>query len=310
MSKMFQVYGIGQALIPVLPPPLKFETTPNSNQTNYEIGQVAYTGSPGSYTFYIYAGAGVWELLDVSTGVLDTLTTDDSTVVVPVAGNINLKGSGSTTTVGSGADATVELTGLTNHAVLVGAGTTTITKLAVGTTGQVLTASTAADPAFAALGTNSGLTAHGVLLGEGNSAIAATSPGTTGQFLVSNGASADPTFQTATPQLTVTPVAGTSQAMTSNNSYIANAAGQTTFTLPATSAVGDILQIIGSALNTGGWKVTYTTGQIIWGPGGSSTITTGNAATGAAAAQVMKMSCVVANTTWVITSNSGTITLT
>jgi hypothetical protein len=190
---MFQVYGIGQALIPVLPPPLHFANTPNSNQTNYEIGQIVYTGVVGSYTFYIYAGAGVWELLDISTGSLDTLTTDDSTVVVPTAGNINLKGSGSTTTSGSGSNATVALTGLTNHAVLVGAGTTTITKLAVGTTGQVLTGASAADPAFAALGTNSGLTAHGVLLGEGNSAIAATAAGTTGQVLIGS-TGADPAF--------------------------------------------------------------------------------------------------------------------
>jgi|ERR1700722_3260217 len=155
-----------------------------------------------------------------------------------------------------------------------------------------------------------GSTAHGVLIGEGASNVASTTAGTVGQFLVSGGASADPSFQTATPQLIVTPVAGTTQAMTSGHTYIANNASLTTFTLPATSAVGDIIKIVGSALNTGGWKVTYTTGQIIWGPAGSSTVTTGNAASATAAAQVMAIQCVVANTTWVITDNSGTITLT
>jgi hypothetical protein len=40
------------------------------------------------------------------------------------------------------------------------------------------------------------LTAHGVLIGEAASAVAATSAGTAGQVLVSNGAAADPTFQT------------------------------------------------------------------------------------------------------------------
>ena len=97
--------------------------------------------------------------------------------------------------------------------------------------------------------------------------------------------------------------------MLSQHTYIANNASQTTFTLPATSSVGDVIEIVGSALNTGGWKVTYTTGQIIWGPAGSSTITSGTATSAGAAAQVMTISCVVANTTWVITSNSGTITL-
>lgn len=154
------------------------------------------------------------------------------------------------------------------------------------------------------------LTNHGVVVGQGTSAVAATSAGTIGQFLVSNGAAADPTFQTATPQLVVTPVAGASQATLSNHTYIANAAGLTTFTLPTTSAVGDIIQIVGSQLNTGGWTVTYTTGQSIRGPTSSSTTTTGNAASAAAAGQCMNIICTLANLTWVIQDVSGTITLT
>lgn len=162
MSKMFQCYGIGQALIPVLPPPIHFQSAPTVNQTNYEVGQVVYTGVPGNYTFYIYSGVGVWEILESSSGNLSTLTTDDSTVVVPTGGNINLKGAGSITTIGSGSNATVELTGLTNHSVLVGAGTTTITKLTVGTNGQVLIGATGADPAFATLTSSDGSVAFSV----------------------------------------------------------------------------------------------------------------------------------------------------
>ena len=62
MSKMFQVYGIGQALIPVLPPPIPFENAPTSNQTNYEIGQEVYTPPNTPTAFYKYAGAGNWVL--------------------------------------------------------------------------------------------------------------------------------------------------------------------------------------------------------------------------------------------------------
>ncbi len=174
MSKMFQVYGIGQALIPVLPPPLHFENAPNSNQTNYEIGQVVYTGVPGAYAFYVYAGAGVWDLLIGASGALDSLTTSDSTVVVPTAGNINLLGVGSITTVGSGSSATVELTGLTNHAVLVGAGTTTITKLAVGATGQTLMGATAADPAWTGSPSFSGSVTAATTITATSGAITAT----------------------------------------------------------------------------------------------------------------------------------------
>jgi hypothetical protein len=373
MSKMFQVYGIGQALIPVLPPPLHFQNAPTSTQTNYEIGQVVYTGNPGTYTFYIYAGAGVWEVLDSSSGNLDTLTTDDSTVVVPTAGNINLKGTGSTTTVGSGSNATVELTGLTNHSVLVGAGTATITKLAVGTTGQVLTGASAADPAFAALGTNSGLTAHGVLMGENNSAIVASSAGTAGQVFTSGGASADgayaalgtnsgltvhgvllgennsaiaataagtngqvllgstsadPAFGTLTTStgvgfttgaaaLAVNLIQGgykinaasTGVALVAQNSYTVSQAGQTSFSLPATAAIGDMFLIAGTSGNTGGLEITQGTGQTIRQNTNATTTTTGNVASGAANTSMWVM-CVVANTDFIILASVGTLTFT
>lgn len=212
-----------------------------------------------------------WELIGTSTGNVDSLTGDTGTAT-PTAGNIKIGGTAAQVSViASGSTVTLSLIGPYTPATY---------------------------------------TAHGVLVGEGTGSIVALSPGTTGQVLVSNGGSADPSFQTATPQLVVTPVAGTSQAMLSNHTYIANSASLTTFTLPTTSSVGDVLQVVGSALNTGGWKITYTTGQIIWGPAGSSTITTGNAASAAAAAQSVTMTCVVANTTWAITANSGTITLT
>lgn len=60
MAKMFQVYGIGQALIPVLPPPIPFQNPPTSNQTNYEIGQLVFTPPTAPTAFYLYAGGGNW----------------------------------------------------------------------------------------------------------------------------------------------------------------------------------------------------------------------------------------------------------
>jgi hypothetical protein len=83
---------------------------------------------------------------------IDSIHPDSGTdpVVPTAAGLVNIIGSGSTTTVGSLNTLTVQLTGLTNHAVLVGAGTTTITKVGpTATAGQVLqSAGAAADPAF------------------------------------------------------------------------------------------------------------------------------------------------------------------
>lgn len=80
----------------------------------------------------------------------NTITGDSGGALPPTAGNWNIIGSGSTVTSGSGSTLTVQLTGLTNHSVLVGAGTTTITKVGpTATAGQVLqSAGAAADPVF------------------------------------------------------------------------------------------------------------------------------------------------------------------
>lgn len=213
MSKMFQCYGIGQALIPVLPPPLKFENAPTSNQTNYEVGQVVYTGTPGAYTFYIYSGAGIWEVLESGSGNLSTLTTDDSTVVVPTAGNINLKGAGSTTTIGSGSNATVQLTGLTNHSVLVGAGTTTITKVGPSAiAGQIFqSGGAAADPLFSTATYPSTVVAGDLLYASATNVISGLADVAVNQVLVSGGVGVAPAYS-ATPTvttLTATTVHGT-----------------------------------------------------------------------------------------------------
>jgi hypothetical protein len=74
----------------------------------------------------------------------------DTGSATPSANAITLAGSGSIATSGSGATITTALTGLTNHAVLVGAGTATITKVGpTSTSGQVLQSQgSSADPAF------------------------------------------------------------------------------------------------------------------------------------------------------------------
>lgn len=77
----------------------------------------------------------------------------DTGTATPAANALTLAGSGSIATTGSGAIATFALTGLTNHAVLVGAGTSTITKLAVGVNNSILMGNTGADPAFTTTGT-------------------------------------------------------------------------------------------------------------------------------------------------------------
>lgn len=122
MAKMFQVYGIGQALIPVLPPPLPFENAPTSNQTNYEIGQVVYTPPNAPTTFYIYAGGGNWEVLSSSGGNISqvlgtasqiTVTTVAGVATVSLPAAITAPGSLTTTTSLSATTTVIAGTGMT-----------------------------------------------------------------------------------------------------------------------------------------------------------------------------------------------------
>lgn len=82
-------------------------------------------------------------------GGITSITGNSGGAEVPSAGNFNILGTGSITIAGSANTETVQLTGLTNHAVLVGAGTATITKVGPSaTTGQVLQNNSAADPTY------------------------------------------------------------------------------------------------------------------------------------------------------------------
>lgn len=88
MSKMFQVYGIGQALIPVLPPPLPFENAPTSFQTNYELGQVVFTPPKAPTAFYIYAGNGNWIQFTDADGPIESVLGTANQVTVTTASNV------------------------------------------------------------------------------------------------------------------------------------------------------------------------------------------------------------------------------
>lgn len=107
-------------------------------------GQITVTGNPGTSTLTLaLAGGGT---------AIDSFIPDSGTspVVPTAAGAVTMSGSGSITTVGGTNQLTTQLTGLTNHSVLVGAGTTTITKVGPSaTTGApLISEGAAADPAY------------------------------------------------------------------------------------------------------------------------------------------------------------------
>lgn len=115
------------------------------------------------------------------------------------------------------------------HGLLVGNGTGVVQVTSPGTAGQVLTSNGAgADPTMQNLavtvvqgGTGvSTLTNHGVVIGQGTAAVHITAAGTAGQALLSNGASADPSFQTIPIPNVDVPHGGTGVATLTNHGVV------------------------------------------------------------------------------------------
>lgn len=232
---MFQVYGIGQALIPVLPPPIPFQSAPTSNQTNYEIGQMVFTPPLSPTAFYIYGGGGNWIEISTSSGAVLSVT---------------------------------------------------------GTANQILASPTTGSVVLSLIGpyTPATYTAHGVLIGEGTSSIVATAAGTAGQVLTSGGASADPTWTTATFPSTAT--AGSLIAAT------------------ATNVIGQIADVaVGQLLASGGVGVipAYTASPSVTG---NMTAATGFVATTAGAGITLNSAATSGTTTATLNGRSGQVTIT
>lgn len=97
-----------------------------------------------------------------------------------------------------------------------------------------------------------------------------------------------------------------SVTMAANTTYgCNNGASLITFTLPAVAAAGDVFEIVGNS--SGGWTLVYGSGQSIRFGGFTTTTTTGSLAS-ANRGDCVKMICIVANTTFSVTSSIGNIT--
>lgn len=85
-----------------------------------------------------------------SSGAITTITGNTGGAESPSAGNFNILGTGSITIAGTANTETVQLTGLTNHNVLVGAGTATVTNVAPSATSGIPLVSngSSSDPSF------------------------------------------------------------------------------------------------------------------------------------------------------------------
>ena len=145
-------------------------------------GAITISGAGGTTT----SGSGSTIVINGSGGGGGGATTfvTNSGTAIQVAGVLNDLGSGSIQTTGAGNTVTTALTGLTSHAVLVGAGTATITKVGPSATaGQVLqSGGVAADPSYSTPTYPSASGSAGVILrsdGTNNVYTIATFPNTT-----------------------------------------------------------------------------------------------------------------------------------
>lgn len=138
-------------------------------------------------------------------------------------------------------------------------------------------------------------------------------PLTNGQIIIgSTGATPVAASLTAGANVTITPGAGSitiassgnitwseitdpTQNIAVNNGYIANRGGGVAFALPATSAVGDIFNIVGKA---GIWSITQGAGQQINVGATSTTVGAGGSLTAANAMDSAQFVCITANTIW------------
>jgi hypothetical protein len=157
----------------------------------------------------------------------------------------------------------------TIHTLPVAQGAAPFNFLGPLTNGQLLIGSTGVDPVAGAITGSLGIT---VTLGAGTINISGSGGG-----------------------LTWTEVTGATQVLAVSNGYISNRGGGVAFSLPATSAVGDVFSIVGKL---GIWSITQGAGQQINVGAVSTTLGATGTLTSAAATDSANFVCITANTIW------------
>ncbi len=107
--------------------------------------------------------------------------------------------------------------------------------------------------------------------------------------------------------ITWSEVTGTSQAMAVSNGYILNNAALVTATLPATAAVGDVMEIVGKG--AGGWRLAQNAGQTVHFGNQNTTTGAGGSLSSTNRYDCIAIICTTANTDFVIKSSIGNLTV-
>lgn len=224
-------------------------------------------------------------------------------------GSITIDGNPGTNTL------TTQLTGLTNHNVLVGAGTATITKVApsAGTGIALVSNGAAADPSFTTVSVAGGglgvttVPSNGQIpIGNGTNYTVANLTAGTGISIAN--AAGSITISVSGTGLSWTDVTGTTQTIAVSNGYVSDNAGTVTFTLPATASLGDTWQIVGKL---GAWTIAQNANQQIRVSGTNSTVGVGGSVSSTNVGDCIECTCITsgASTVWRATSVVGNLTV-
>ena len=117
-----------------------------------------------------------------------------------------------------------------------------------------------------------------------------------GSGITINQSGATITISTSGSGVSWTEVTGTSQAMAVDSGYVTNNVGLVTLSLPAVSAIGDVIYIVGKG--SGGWAVSQGAGQGINIGSSSSTVGAGGSIASTNQFDSCQLVCTVANTIW------------
>ncbi len=272
-----------------------FSLTPANSRFNTGVGYLSLNGVSGlggeSNTAVGSESCGIMTSGNENTALgrtaLNTLLTGSNNTALGFGALSNSNSSGSNNTA-IGSSAGVSLTGTDSNNIIIGQGVT-------GTIG---------DNRKIRIGQTSGGTAALECHIGGISGVSVTPAGTvvissTGQL----GSVA------AVPMAWVDTTAATQQ-MAVNTGYVSNRnATMVTFTLPATAAIGDSVQVLGkgSAL----WLIAQNASQVIHFGSVNSTSGTGGSLASILQYDCVRLRCITANTDWVVTGETqGNLTIT
>lgn len=104
-------------------------------------------------------------------------------------------------------------------------------------------------------------------------------------------------------------ITATTKTMVAGEGYVSTSTGgtQLVYTLPTTASVGQVFAVTGAG--SGGWKIAQNASQVIKQSGNTTTTGTGGYIASGTQYDAVEIICVVSNTTFLVRTSSGTLTL-